>query len=486
MAMFIDRRSFLASLSAATLVPPSCTFGGVSGVAEPTLRLGVLSDIHVTVPECCRQDEHAKGALASLGAFKAALRLFRERGVDVVVIAGDLTCFGQMGELRAIASAWREVFPDDKGADGAKVEKVFILGNHDSYGWRWMSGWTGQEWKGEDRRRKWAQSIAHDPAAAWKECFGEEFAPIQTKTVKGVEFVYAHWPVLPENDRNWRQGADVPGLGEWFAANGDAFSGGKPFFYVQHAHPKGTCFFSSVAADSGISTNVLSRFPNAIAISGHAHQPLTDDRNVWQGAFTSIGAASLLDAGGRSWRENGAPYGKGRSVLAKMPYLKTPDCKHGQYMRLYANRLEIDRLDFMWGLPLGPSWTVPLPADGHERFGGIGAEHPAPLFAAGKSAEVVQDGDLVKVRFPASTEGGRAYDYEVRAVLMADDHEMTALSRRILAPDYHLPPAKIGRPGEVWFARAELPPKSRIRFEVRAINCLGRAGNALTTVFDGI
>ena len=191
-----------------------------------------------------------------------------------------------------------------------------------------------------------------------------------------------------------------------------------------------------------------------------------------------------MDAGGRNWRENGAPYGRGKSSLVNMPYLNTHDCKHGQYMRLYADRLEIDRIDFVWGLPVGPSWTVPLPATGRNCFGGMASEPPAPCFAVGKSAEVLQDGELVKVRFPAATEGGRAYDYEVRAVLLADDHDMIVSSRRILAPDYHLPPAKIGRPGEVWFAKAELPAKSCVKFEVRAVNCFNRAGNALTAMFD--
>ena len=481
MATRIDRRSFIASLSAAALVPRYGAFAGVSAGQKPYLRLGVLSDTHIGV----EQKNVSPDVPGSLNAFKAALRLFRERGVDAVVIAGDLTNYGLVEELRIVSSAWYEVFPDDRGADGAKVEKVFILGNHDAIAWRWSSSWTGEKWQGEKRKEKWNASIARDPAAAWKECFGEDFAPIQMKTIKGVRFVMAHWPAIGENEGNWRQGADTPGLGEWFAANGDALRDGRPFFYVQHAHPKGTCLFSSVAADSGISTKILSRFPNAIALSGHAHQPLTDDRNVWQGSFTSIGTASLLNNGGRHWRENGAPYCKGASQLAKMPYVLSNDCKHGQYMRLYADRLEIDRLDFRWGLPLGRSWTVSLPATGRESFGGTEVENKSPVFPDGAKVAVASEGELVKVRFPAATtNGGRAYDYEVRAVLIADDYEMTISAKRIVAPDYYLPPAKAGIPGEAWFSNKELPVKSRIRFEVRAINCFGKASDAIAAVAD--
>ena len=45
--------------------------------------------------------------------------------------------------------------------------------------------------------------------------------------------------------------------------------------------------------DKGIATKTLSNYPNAIAFSGHSHYSLTDERSIWQGAFTSIGQSSL-------------------------------------------------------------------------------------------------------------------------------------------------------------------------------------------------
>ncbi|MDD3545408.1 MAG: DUF4838 domain-containing protein [Kiritimatiellae bacterium] len=94
-------------------------------------RLGVLSDIHISTPECVAHDDHAKDCLGTLEPFERALAYFREKGVDAVVIAGDLTEFGLVDELKAVASVWKRVFPDNRGLDGEKVEKLFILGNHD-------------------------------------------------------------------------------------------------------------------------------------------------------------------------------------------------------------------------------------------------------------------------------------------------------------------------------------------------------------------
>ena len=69
-------------------------------------------------------------------------------------------------------------------------------------------------------------------------------------------------------------------------------------------------------------------------------------------------------------------------------------------------------------------------------------------------------------------------------MLVADDYETVVRAKRILAPDFHLPPAKTGRPGEAWFAKTELPAKARIRFEVVPLNCFGGAGNAIEGKFS--
>ena len=483
----MTRKDFIALASSAAVSP---AFGGIAP-STPVLRLGILSDIHLCALPA-GGDGPGDRKMPAL-AFERALRYFRDKGVDAVVMPGDLTEYGLVSELRHVAAIWNSVFPSDRGADGEKVAKLFILGNHDAIAWRWKSSWTGEEWKGEDRKAKWRESIARDPAAAWRECFGEDYAPILERSVKGVRFVLASWLPKPEDSSDWRGGADVPGLQEWFDARRQAYSDGRPFFYVQHAHPRGTCFFSSVAADSGTSTRVLSAFPNAIALSGHAHQPLTDERNVWQGAFTSIGTASLINAGGRNWRENGAPYAQGASPFAHMPYLKTKESRHGMYARLYADRLEIERRDFNWGLSVGPDWTVPLDGSKAFAFEPRAAASVAPEFSAGAAVSTewkdgkTDDGrpmPYLRVTFPAATEFGRVYDYEAVCTVLADDHERVATTKRVLAPDFHLPPEKRGRPGEVWFARCEMPKGAKVRISVSPINCFGKRGRNIAATVD--
>ena len=90
------------------------------------LLFGVLSDLHLTDPALgpCRQSE----------LFRAALERFRDRGVDAVLVCGDLTDIGFTTELKEVARVWFEVFPGGRLPDGRRVAKLMFYGDHDMQG----------------------------------------------------------------------------------------------------------------------------------------------------------------------------------------------------------------------------------------------------------------------------------------------------------------------------------------------------------------
>ena len=73
--------------------------------------------------------------------------------------------------------------------------------------------------------------------------------------------------------------AAAVGLSAW--ANGD-----RPFFYVQHVHPRDTCS-GSAKGDRQIRA-ALNTFPNAIALTGHSHRPNWLEESFWHGEFVSV------------------------------------------------------------------------------------------------------------------------------------------------------------------------------------------------------
>ena len=104
-----------------------------AAVPRPPLRLGVVSDTHIR-----NNGKTANNYVGgTTGTFRAALEYFRDKRVDAVVIAGDMADTGKIAELMRVGQTWQEVFPDCKGLDGARVEPVFVYGNHDRYAWKW-------------------------------------------------------------------------------------------------------------------------------------------------------------------------------------------------------------------------------------------------------------------------------------------------------------------------------------------------------------
>lgn len=69
----------------------------------------------------------------------------------------------------------------------------------------------------------------------------------------------------------------------------------KPVFVFQHEHVKNTVYGSSDTDGWGLDvfTEVLSKYPQAVHISGHSHFPANDPRAVWQGEFTAINDGGL-------------------------------------------------------------------------------------------------------------------------------------------------------------------------------------------------
>ena len=121
-AMGIERRAFLkGSFAAALAVQTSGRAVAVEPRGSVRLKLGVLSDIHIT-------DEEATGP------FKAVLKEFDRWGADGVMVCGDLADYGVIPQLECVAKAWFEVFPDGKGHDGRPIANLMHYGDHDTRG----------------------------------------------------------------------------------------------------------------------------------------------------------------------------------------------------------------------------------------------------------------------------------------------------------------------------------------------------------------
>ena len=359
----MNRRSFIGrSLSFAgfAVCRPGIVFAVEHGkylFGKPNLVFGVTSDVHV-------RPLHGSKGMYFTAFWRKALELFRDQGADAVVAAGDLCNLGVTDEMQAFADTWFDVFPDDRAPDGRKVERVFVYGNHD------VSMSMASRACKKDKKEMKKRAIALDRAGCWKRIFKEEFSEVYRKTVKGYDFIGAHW----EGGLKGYDDSFCAELEAFYDKIGPSLDKSKPFFHVQHPHPKGTCHGESVwGQDDGVSTKVLSRHPNAVAFSGHSHNSLLDERAIWQGAFTSVGTAtashiglSSLKPGSESGFENFKTYGKTAKEREKadrakvMPMMDRTQGRQAQVVRVYDDRIVFSRYDLYDQKPLAEDLVMPL------------------------------------------------------------------------------------------------------------------------------
>lgn len=481
----MDRRKFLkgtALVAGAMCVDLPLFSETVNTFGEEKLKVGVLSDIHIRTYGPQAPGTHAQ--------FEKALKYFRSRGVDAVLIAGDLAHDGTREQLHIVADIWYRIFPNDKAPDGHKVKKLFIYGNHDIEAWKYSYMKNRP-----DGEAVIADALAPQKAAVWEECFHEDWAPIYTKEVKGYRFIGAHFV---NNKR-------MPGLEEYLKKENLPMN--KPFFYFQHCHPKGTCSAPWVwGQDNGEVTQILSKYPNCICFSGHSHTPLVDERTIWQGDFISIGTASLhylIPFGGR---ENSKAFASKNKVPSQMKVLGQGG-HDGQLMTVYKDYITLERLDMESEKPLGKNWIIPIwSMSGRKADDASGADGKlpplsfearakkavAPQFPEGAAVTLTEafgedrykvEQQQITVHFPTVRGDGdtlpHAFDYEVQLEVHDIDTGKAVLTKRVYSPGYFMEASSDADETVCVFGVNEVPAKVEYRFAVRPCECFGRKGEPI-------
>ena len=485
------RRFFIGGLAGAIAAGPRRLFAAPAGAftgGKPALTIGVMSDVHVCLAPGGEKllDNYTTLTLAR------AFEWFRDGGADVVVIAGDIAHSGLGGELKAVADAWFKVFPNDKAPDGRRVERVFVVGNHD-----WADSPRAKKVFENDSVRK-ENLIKYNPAKWWDAVFHEEWKPHFMKTVTGYPFVGAHWchKGCTGHDEQF-----TVGLEDFYASCKAAIDPGRPFFHVQHPVVKGTIHGDAVwGQDDGVSTHILSAFPNAIAFSGHCHISLTDERSIWQGAFTSVGCASMRDVSlnipglikPKGGFENG---GTPKKSFEKYDHLKAmfpldrTECRQAQLVRVYPDRAVFSRREFMTESSLGDDLVMPLPVAESKPFAfaprakkALAPEFPKDAELRVKRREGRLRGDAKKkesgkvdvweLTIPAAcaVRSARAGAYEITAVGSDGKEQMFGI--HVAGARFPLTDPRATAPCMFRVACKRLP-KEDLTFSVRAVSCWG-------------
>lgn len=477
----ISRRELIreACAIAALAGMPAKIWGATRSFGKPELVIGLLSDIHVQLPPAGNADTIAR--------FKHALEYFRGRGVDGVLVAGDLTNAGLETELEAVAKTWFEVFPDGKLPDGRKVANLMHYGDHDAEARFYTQSLKDKFAQvGLDVPR--SMSEGENRKHVWERLFHEPWSPVRSVRVKGYDFVLSNFM------REGSASAPADLAAQLGALN---LNPAKPFFYSQHRWIRGTYLADEEmwGGDNGVAHDVLRKFPNAIACQGHTHYTIADDRSLWIGDYTSVNCGSLYTQGVARRRENGPDiswYKEDYMRDSQMASVKESQAHVGMVMSVYKDVIVLERREFGVDAQLGPDLVFATDPKVRKPNVVRKTESVAPEFAAGATVEVSARAghdrakravDQVVVRFPTvASEAGRprAFDYVVRAERVTGE---IVREKRVFSPRITLPEQCDVEMAECVFSKAEVAGAAK--FTVRPANCWGKTGAPISTLWSG-
>ena len=496
----MTRREFVGAAALAAAGTGLKTMAAAAGA--PNLRVGIMSDVHCHHPEAMRR-------------FHRGLEVLRDEQVDAVLLAGDLFTTGTIKELEDVAGAWFDVFPDDRRPDGAKVERLFVTGNHDEVDWDW------KRFGNEETLR--AKTFYYNREATWKRLWGEDYEKIRMKAVKGYMFVLRQWLCRPFQHFDRHVDAEPEVTPAFMAKHGAALrNSGKPFFYVQHEPidntVNATWLFGGTKWDNGQTGRgekerlLFSQYPNAVVLTGHSHDTLTDEMSIWQGGFTAVNCSSgcgyIFTAPGRQNGFNCEDFN--RTPAYEMPCFDHTRPRQALVMDVFDDRIVFKKLDTANPDVLGPDWVVPLfaggatvPPSGTPKydFAARKAASKPPVFAADAKVSVayvkegrcrkvgaptcsLDPGDVhpqFRVTFPPITTASsptRAFDFRVVCEHRTGTIDTVAKEYRVYSPNFCMPESMETEPVACDFAVSAIPANCQglVRFVVTPYDCWGNAG----------
>ena len=427
----------------------------MSDKRTPDLRIAIISDPHIGFTKHINPNYYGLGQEGNQDKwFEYALRWFKAKGIDALVIPGDMAnacSYGTPGytsadfaviEMARLGKIFRSVF------DGTDTKLVTIYGNHDNLC--------------QPRER-----LNGGNSSPWEEAFGEPYTHIVEKTVKGFKFIGANWSYEAE-------AKDI--VAKAARENPD-----KPVFYIQHGEIKDTTCDTRKGKESSVGLNNVRDFDNVIALFGHTHSPITDERTIWQSMEKDAPKCTVISCSTFN-------YGDSTGDLLRGENLQT---KHALYLTVTGKEINVERLSFytkeMIALAKGEKTEQDLEkctrsagADWHFTLGGERVmdfdyrkrSAKAPEFPETAEAGLARSDTFVVVFFPAAIpldcDNDIIHSYYVEAW---DEKEENLISTGQISTEFHVDHSADYFTPYYQIVIADLQPNTPYVFKVYARDC---------------
>lgn len=284
-------------------------------VSRPDLRIGIISDPHVgfaghhiSNPYYYGHDQAAVGNQDKWWEY--SLKYFKSRGVDAIVVPGDMAnAFNYQTEYATpsaeIAAAemarcgkmFRKVFK------GTKTQLICIYGNHDNV-------------------TQAAEKLNGGSLTPWEDAFCEPYQDYVLKRVNGFTFIGGHWNKEDFcKDLIKKEAEKTPD---------------KPVFYIQHSPITGTTCDSFGVESNDSVKEIVKDYDNVIVLFGHTHWPITDERTIWQSAKKGDLKCTAISCSTMNYSSFSGELIRGDNLWTK----------HGLILEVSGANIRVERLSF--------------------------------------------------------------------------------------------------------------------------------------------
>ncbi len=278
--------------------------------SKPDLRIAIISDPHLGFTAHINPNYYGLGQQGSQELwFEYALRWFRKKGIDALVIPGDMANACSYGssdlssadcavlEMAKLGKIFRNVF------SGTSTQLVSIYGNHDNLA--------------QPRER-----LNGGESSPWEEAFGEPYSHVFEKEVRGFKFICANWGYEAEAREYVKRAAEE--------------CPDKAVFYVQHGEIKGTTCDTHAPGISSVGIDNVRDYSNVIALFGHTHCPITDERTIWQSDEAGAPKCTVISCSTFNYGDSTGDLLRGENLMTK----------HALYLTIKDGEVKVERLSF--------------------------------------------------------------------------------------------------------------------------------------------
>ena len=404
-----------------TIVCGLCALAAVVMAAEPVMRVGIITDTHVTPKkESCK-------------LLKEALILFKNHKVDMIVNTGDIADRYHEQAYRNYRETVNGVFSGVKD----KPREIFVYANHDRINRESESVW--EVFKDVKKHLE----IPNDP--------------YEVISFKGYTFLVV--PQFMDQGRYTRM------LDSAVAENP-----GKPIFVFDHVPASNTVYDSGTWGERK-RRRILDKYPQAVQISGHVHGTLTNELNIWQDKFTAVNSGGLA-----YWHgivTGGEPLHKYSDMVLILEIY--PDKL--VFRRFFSTTKEEYKANDPWIVP------VPFkPETARYNLERRKADSAAPEFPVGAAVSVKHNRGDIRLTFPRALHKDGIYTYTIELFRKVDG-SWKKWARKDQMGSFMLPenkrPAKVNQSFSIGYFEAG----NDYKVTIAPVNFYGKSGREISAEF---